>query len=113
MGKKSNRSNKSKSRNRENSVSSDKSKPSLKDNTLKSNRSNKGLKNKLQDMKVEDDELDLKKIFMQHRKQELEEFASEKITEKKGGLLQMLNEPFCPPSMQFHNPKESSKITQK
>ena len=41
-----------------------------------------------------DDELDIKKIFMQHQKREVETFASEKITEDKGGFLQALNDPF-------------------
>lgn len=45
-------------------------------------------------------------------KQEIEAFASEKIMEKKGGFLQALNEPFCPPSMQFFNPKGATKKKQ-
>jgi hypothetical protein len=39
-----------------------------------------------------DDELDIRKILMQHKKREVEQFASEKITE--GGFLQALNDPF-------------------
>ena len=39
----------------------------------------------------------------------MEDFGSEKIMEKKGGFLQALNEPFWPPSMQFHNPKGAVK----
>lgn len=81
----------------------------LKDVTTKS----KGLKNKIEDMKGDDDEYDLQKVLMQHKKQQLEEFGSEKIMEKKGGLMQMLTEPFCPPSMHFHNPKGTEKMKQK
>ena len=42
----------------------------------------------------------------------MEEFASEKIMEKKGGFFQALSEPFCPPAMQFHNPKGAEKTRQ-
>lgn len=43
---------------------------------------------------MEEDELDVRKIFMQHKRLELEEFASEKINEQKGGFVSMLNEPY-------------------
>ena len=32
--------------------------------------------------------------------------------EKKGGFFQALSEPFCPPAMQFHNPKGAEKTRQ-
>jgi len=69
-------------------------------------------RNKKDDMKLygdSDDELEIRKIFLQHQRRDVEEFASEKITEKHGTFLQSLNDPFCPPAMQFHNSKEQSK----
>jgi hypothetical protein len=76
----------------------------------------RGIKNNKNDMKLyedSDDELDLRKILMQHKKREVEQFASDKITENKAGFLQALNDPFCPPAMQFHNSKGQSKNKQK
>lgn len=61
----------------------------------------------------EDEELDIRKVFMQHKQQEIENFASEKILERQGGFLAALNEPFCPPAMQFHNPKGADKNKKK
>jgi len=75
-------------------------------------RNKPGLRNNKEDLKLyddSDDELDIKKIFMQHQKREVQTFASEKITENKEGFLQALNDPFCPPAMQFHNSKGGFK----
>lgn len=73
----------------------------------------RGIRNKQEDMEQDDGVLDIKKIFMQHRQQEIEDFASEKIMERQGGLLQILNEPFCPPAMQYYHPKGAQQAKAK